>query len=66
MSLDDRALDEQVWKLMEFQTPREIAETLGIERSLATRIVVRLTRTRGTPGVIALGEKIAKLRAIQF
>lgn len=67
MSFDsDDALDEQVWELMDTQTPREIAETLGIDRSRATRIFVRLTRTRGNPRSAAVYEQIAKLRAIRF
>jgi hypothetical protein len=67
MSFDsDEALDEQVWKLMGTQNPWEIAETLGIDRSKAARIFVRLSRTRGNPRSAAVYEQIAKLRAIQF
>lgn len=67
MSFDsDETLDEQVWELMDTLTPREIAETLGIDRSKATRIAVRLTRTRGNPRSAAVYEQIAKLRAIRF
>lgn len=67
MSFDsDDALDERVWELMDTQTPREIAETLGIDRAEATRIFVRLSRTRGNPRSAAVYEQIAKLRAIRF
>lgn len=67
MSFDsDDKLDEQVWGLMDTQTPREIAETLGIDRSKAARIFVRLRRTRGNPRSAAVYEQIAKLRAIRF
>lgn len=67
MSFDsDDALDEQVWELMDTQTPREIAETLGIDRSKATSIFVRLRRARGNPRSAAVYEQIAKLRAIRF
>ena len=63
----DMSLDEQVWELIkEHRTPREIAEILGISRSRATEAVVRLKRARGNPGIAAIGESIAQLRAIRF
>jgi hypothetical protein len=67
MSFDnDETLDEQVWELMNTQTPWEIAETLGLDRSEAARIFVRLRRTRGNPYRASVYEQIAKLRAIRF
>ena len=67
MSFDsDEALDEQVWELMPTQTPSEIAETLGLDRSKVARIFVRLNRTRGNPHRASLYEQVARLRAIRF
>ncbi len=65
--VEDMRLDEQVWKLIkEHRTPREIAAALDIPESKAIEVVVRLKRARGNPNLIALGEDIARLRAIRF
>lgn len=57
-------LDERVWALMDRHTPREIAAIIDLPLRQVTESYVRLTRTRGSPGLIALGETIAELRVI--
>lgn len=65
-SLDDAALEDRVFELLEDHTTPEIAEELGMALEDAAEVVYKVITERSTPNLVAARAAIERLSKIRF